>query len=120
MNDTQLTFTRNILWAAAVYFAACGISAITYPTLWLFVSGLPTTLSNELTLAFGAIISAFAPTKHAGLILTLAVGNAIDFCVTLKAVVAQQLPIINGGAFLAITVLWAGLLGIAYINVKRA
>lgn len=132
MDDTQQRFTRNVLWAAAAYFGACGASAIFYPASWLFVSGLPTAVSTELGLAFGVVgayllalafgagISALAPRKHAGLILTLVVGNVLDFCVTLKAVVAQQLPILNGGLFIAVTIAWAVLLGVAYVHVKRA
>ena len=131
MTDPQQRFTRNILWSATAYFASCGLSAIFYPISWLFVSGLPLTISNELSLvfatlgayllalAFGAGVSALAPAKHPGLILTLVIGNVFDFCVTLKAVVAQQLPILNGGLFIAITVAWAVMLGVAYVNVKR-
>jgi hypothetical protein len=131
MSNTEQPFTRQILWSSAVYFAACGISAIAYPASWLFVSGLPTTVSTELSLAFGVVgayllafafgsgISALAPGKHPGLILTLVVGNIFDFCVTLKAVVAQELPILNGGLFIAVTVAWAVLLGLVYVSVKR-
>ena len=131
MNDTQQRFITNVLWAAAIYFASCGISAIVYPASWLFVSGLPTILSNELTLAFGvvgayllalafgSVISALAPHKHAGLILTLVVGNVLDFAVTLKAVVAQQLPALNGALFIVIAITWAVLLSVAYVHVKR-
>jgi hypothetical protein len=130
MTPTSLS-TRNILWSATAYFAACGLSAIFYPTSWLILSDLPNTISNELglvfatlgafmlALAFGAAISALSPAKHAGLILTLVVGNILDFCVTLKAVVAHQLPILNGGLFIVIAITWAVLLGIAYVNVKR-
>lgn len=131
MNDTQQRFTRNVLWATAAYFTACGASAVFYPASWLFFSGLPTAVSTELglafgvvgayllALAFGAALSALAPQKHAGLILTLVVGNVLDFCVTLKAVVAQQLPILNGGLFIAVTIAWAVLLSVAYVHVKR-
>jgi len=131
MNETQQRFTRTVLWAAVAYFGACGVSAIIYPVSWLFVSGLPTTLSSELQLAFGALgayllalgfgagIAALHPTRHPGLILTLMLGNFFDFCVTLKAVVAQQLPIINGGLFLAVAMAWTVLIGITYLYVKR-
>ena len=133
MNETQQRFTRTVLWAAVAYFGACGVSAITYPVSWLFVSGLPTTaLSPELQLAFGALgayllalsfgagIAAFHPVKHPGLIFTLMLGNLFDFCVTLKAVVAQQLPILNGGLFLAIAMAWTVLIGITYLYVTRS
>lgn len=132
MNETQHRFVRTVLWASATYFAACGLSAVFYPASWLFVSGLSTTMSAELELSFGALgsylltlacgagISAMTPTKHPGLILVLGLGNLFDFCVTLKAVVAKQLPILNGGAFLAIAMAWAVLLGISYLYVKRA
>lgn len=132
MNETIQRFHHTILWSAAAYFAACGLSAILYPTSWLFVSGLPTTLSNELQLAFGVVgayllamafggvIAALAPGRHAGVIATLVVANVLDFVVTLKAVVAHQLPMINGGLFLAVTIGWAWALALVYIGVKRA
>jgi len=133
MNDTQQRFVRTVLWASVVYFSACGLSAILYPLSWLFVSGLPSTvLSSELQVAFGALgayllalgvgagIAAVHPLKHPGVIVTLMVGNMLDFCVTLKAVVAQQLPIMNGGLFLAIAMAWTVLLSVAYLYVKRA
>lgn len=133
MNDTQQKFVRTVLWSSVVYFAACGLSAILYPVSWLLVSGLPTTaLSSELqvafstlgaflmALAFGAGLAAFHPLKHPGVIFVLFVGNILDFSVTLKAVVAQQLPILNGGLFLAIAMTWAVLLGVVYLYVKRA
>jgi hypothetical protein len=131
MNETPHRTHRTILWSSAAYFAACGLSAIAYPQSWLFLSGLSTNLSNELSLtfgvigayllalAFGATIAALAPHRHPGLILTLAVGNILDFAVTLKAVVAQQLPIINGGLFLAITIGWAWALSLAYLGARR-
>ena len=133
MNDTQEKFVTTVLWASVTYFALCGLSAIFYPTSWLFVAGLPTTsMPSELqitfgtlggyllALAFGAGLAAIHPIKHPGVIFTLLVGNILDFCVTLKAVVAQQLPILNGGLFLAIAMTWAVLLGVAYFYVKRA
>lgn len=131
MNDTQQRFVRTVLWATVAYCAACGLSAIAYPVSWLFVSGLPTTMTSELQLAFGALgayllalafgagIAAVHPLKHPGVIFTLMMGNFLDFCVTLKAVVAQQLPILNGGLFLAIAMAWTVLLGVSYIYVKR-
>lgn len=132
MNDTQQRFVRTVLWASVAYFAACGLSAIVYPVSWLFVSGLPTTMTSELKLAFGALgafmlslgcgasIAAAHPLKHPGVIFTLLLGNLFDFCVTLKAVVAQELPILNGGLFLAIAMTWTVLLGVSYLYVKRA
>ncbi|MEY4670048.1 MAG: hypothetical protein RL518_2747 [Pseudomonadota bacterium] len=133
MNDTQQKFASTVLWASVLYFGLCGLSAIFYPTSWLFVAGLPTSaLSTELhivfgtlggyllALAFGAGIAALSPLKHPGVIITLLVGNILDFCVTLKAVVAQELPAINGGIFLAVAMTWAVLLGVTYFYVKRA
>jgi hypothetical protein len=88
-------------------------------------------LSSELQVAFGALgayllalalgagIAAIHPLKHPGITLTLCVGNILDFCVTLKAVVAHQLPMINGGLFLAIAMTWAVLLSVTYLYVKR-
>lgn len=133
MDDTQQRFTKTVLWSSVVYFAACGISAITYPVSWLLVSGLPqTALTPELQVAFGALgayllalavgagIAALHPTKHPGLISVLALGNFFDFCVTLRAVAAQQLPVLNGGLFLVIAMTWSVLIGITYLYVKRA
>lgn len=133
MNDTQQKFVRVVLWSSAVYFASCGLSAIFYPVSWLLVAGLPTAaLSSELqvafgtlgafllSLAFGAGLAAIHPLRHPGVIFILLVGNALDFSVTLKAVVAQQLPILNGGLFLAVAMTWAVLLSVTYLYVKRA
>jgi hypothetical protein len=133
MNDTQQKFVRTVLWSSMVYFAACGLSAIFYPVSWLLVSGLPTTaLSSELQVAFGTLgafllalgfgagIAALHPLKHPSVIVILLLGNTLDFCVTLKAIVAQQLPTVNGGLFLAIAMTWAVLLSVTYLYVKRA
>jgi hypothetical protein len=133
MNDTQQKFVRTVLWASMAYFGLCGLSAILYPVSWLLVSGLPSAaLSSELKVAFGALgayllalafgagLAAIHPLKHPGVIVTLLVGNILDFCVTLKAVVAQQLPALNGGLFLAIAMTWAALLGVTYLYVTRA
>jgi hypothetical protein len=132
MDDTQQRFTKIVLWASVVYFAACGTSAITYPVSWLVVSGLPrTALTPELEVAFGALgayllalavgagLAAINPLRHPGLILILMFGNFFDFCVTLKAVVARQLPILNGGFFLVLAMTLSVLIGIAYLYVKR-
>jgi hypothetical protein len=73
-----------------------------------------------LTLAFGSGLAASHPHQHPGIILILMLGNFLDFCVTLKAVAAQQLPILNGGLFLVIAMTWSVLIGIAYLYVKRA
>ena len=121
------------MWASTAYFAACGLSAIFYPVSWLLVSGLPTSaLSSELQVAFGAlgayllalalgaVVASLSPLNNPGVILILRVGNFLDFCVTLKAVVALQLPTLNGGLFLAIAMTWTVLLGITYLYVKRS
>ena len=133
MNDSQQKFVRTVLRASAAYFAACGLSAIFYPVSWLLVSGLPTSaLSSELQVAFGAlgayllalalgaVVASLSPLNNPGVILILMVGNFLDFCVTLKAVVALQLPTLNGGLFLAIAMTWTVLLGITYLYVKRS
>jgi hypothetical protein len=132
MNETQRQFTTKILWASTIYFLLCGASALLYPKIWLLLSGLPSTVSTELNLAFGvaaayllamacgSAISALAPSKNSGLILTLSIANLLDFSITLKAVAAQQLPILNGGLFLVIAATWATLIGVAYTYVKRA
>lgn len=133
MDDTQQRFTKTVLWSAVIYFAACGLSAILYPASWLIASGLPlTALTSELVVAFGALgayllalafgagLAALHPLKHPGIIFVLMLGNFLDFCVTLKAVAAQQLPILNGGLFLVIAMTWSVLTGIAYLYVKRS
>ena len=130
MEERRHNFTTTVLWTTVLYYAACGISAIFYPKSWLWVSGLPLEVSNELGLAFGvagvylltmafaATISAVSPHQHRGLILTLAVGNILDFAVTLKAVVAHSLPFLNGALFIVVTVAFALLLSMAYIKTR--
>lgn len=122
---------RIILLATAVYFFVCGLSAILAPWLWLWASGLPTSISNELGLAFGVVgayllalavgasIASIHPRLHGGVILTLIVANAFDFIVTLRAVVAGLLPTVNGAIFIAATIVWATLLTIAWVDSRR-
>lgn len=125
-------FTTTVLWITAFYYLACGLSAIFYPVSWLFLSGLPTTVSNELGLAFGvagvylltmafaATLAALNPREHRSVILILVAGNALDFAVTLKAVVAQSLPFINGALFIVVTVGFALSLFYAYLQARLA
>jgi hypothetical protein len=122
---------RTILLSTALYFAICGLSAILAPSLWLWASGLPTPISNELGLAFGvvgaylsafsvgALIASLEPRSHSGLILTLIAGNVFDFIVTLRAVVAGSLPTVNGAIFVAVTIIWSTLLTIAWFESRR-
>jgi hypothetical protein len=122
---------RIILLATAVYFSVCGLSAILAPWLWLWASGLPTSISNELGLAFGVVgayllalavgasIASIHPRLHGGVILTLIVANVFDFIVTLRAVVAGLLPTVNGAIFIAATIVWATLLTIAWVDSRR-
>ena len=117
---------RTILLATALYFAVCGISASAAPSMWLWASGLATSVSTELQLAFGVIgaylcalavgaaIASIDPHKHGGLIITLIVGNIFDFGVTLRAVISGALPAINGALFVAVTIVWSTLLTIAW------
>jgi hypothetical protein len=130
MDKTPNNFTTTILWITAAYYALCGLSAILYPNLWLFASGLHAPVTTELslafgvagvyllTMAFGACVSALAPRSHSGIILTLVVGNVLDFAVTLRAVVAQELPILNGGLFILITVGFVVVLSMAYLKTR--
>jgi hypothetical protein len=117
-------WVSTILWSVTAYFWLCGLSAIFYPVSWLVIAGLPTTLTNELALAFAVagtfmltmgtagIMAALNPHKQLGLIVTLMAGNLIDFLVTLRAVVLGQLPMLRGALFLAVAMTWAVLLGL--------
>lgn len=117
---------RTILLATALYFAVCGVSAVVAPSLWLWASGLPTSVSTELGLTFGvigaylcalavgAVIASVDPRRHGGLIITLIVANIFDFGVTLRAVIAGTLPALNGALFVAVTIVWSTLLSIAW------
>jgi hypothetical protein len=118
--------TRTILLSVAAYFAACGLSAIFMPVSWLWVSGLPTEISNELGLTFGVVgayllalacgslIAAANPAGNGGLILTLMIANVFDFLVTLRAVMNHQLPKWHGIGFLIVTVILSTLLTLAW------
>jgi hypothetical protein len=128
----QLRNARVILLATALYFTVCGLSAILAPWLWLWASGLPTAISNELGLVFGVIgayllafavgatIASMHPRLHGGLILTLIAANVFDFVVTLRAVVAGLLPTLNGAIFIAATIVWATLLTIAWVDSRHS
>jgi hypothetical protein len=120
----ERSWGSKILWAAALYFVVCGLSAILYPISWLFVAGLPLTLTNELRLAFSVagtfmvslgiagVIAAINPPKQTGLIATLMISNFIDFLVTLRAVTLEQLPLVRGALFLAVALTWTLLLAL--------
>lgn len=126
MSLVNLSGARAVLRFCSAYFLVCGVSAIWFPASWLWSSGLPTGLSNELTLAFGVIgaymlamaagayVASTNPAQHSGLILTLAIANALDFLVTLRAVLLGGLPALNGTAFLVVAVVWATLLCLAW------
>jgi hypothetical protein len=117
---------RSIVLASAAYFLICGLSAIFLPVSWLWISGLPTQVTNELQLTFGVIgayMLALAVGSllcwlnlrgNSGLLLTLAAANALDFLVTLKAVVNHSLPLWNGVAFMVVAIVWATLLTLAW------
>jgi hypothetical protein len=126
MSLVNASGAQSILRACAAYFVACGVSAIWFPVSWLWVSGLPTSVSNELGVAFGVIgaymlalgagayIASKDPVRNSAVTLTLVIANAFDFLVTLKAVLQGGLPALNGSAFLVITVLWTTLLFLAW------
>ena len=136
MDDKRHQFTTTLLWVTALYYCACGLSAIFIPKLWLIASGLRPELTPEaqsvlwlvfgvagvylLTMAFAAALGAVAPGTRKPLLLTLAVGNLLDFVVTLKAVVAGSLNMFSGGLFLAIAASFGVLLFISYVKARLA
>jgi hypothetical protein len=65
-----------------------------------------------LTLGIAGIIAAINPHRQTALILTLMAANLIDFLVTLRAVVLEQLPMVRGALFLAVAMTWAVLLAL--------
>ena len=119
---------RWILITCAAYFFVCGLSALYAPWLWLWSAGLPTAVSTELGLAFGVagtylcafavgcLIASLDPHRHRGLILTLFVGNLLDFITTLQAVVVGSLPMVQGSLFIVVTVLWSTALLVAWLS----
>jgi hypothetical protein len=114
----------TILWSVTIYFWVCGLSAIFYPISWLVIAGLPTVMTNELSLVFSlagtfmlslgvaGIVAAINPHKQTGLILTLMVANLVDFLVTLRAIVLGQLPMVQGALFLAVAMTWVVLIAL--------
>lgn len=122
--NTDGRWISTILWSVTIYFWICGISAIFYPVSWLVVAGLPTILTNELALVFSVagtfmltlgvagIMAAINPHKQTALVLTLMAANLIDFLVTLRAIVLEQLPMVRGALFLAVAMTWAVLLAL--------
>jgi hypothetical protein len=111
-----------VVWAAAAYLCICGFSAIMLPQSWLAIAGLTGELTTETALAFavagtfmlalgcGGILAALNPQGQLGLIMTMTIANAIDFMVTLRAVITGQLPTLRGILFLAIALAWTILL----------
>jgi hypothetical protein len=132
MSLLSVSASRSVLLASSVYFFICGISAVFFPVSWLWAAGLPGPMTTELHLAFGVIgaylcafgvgayIASGHPGNHLGLILTLIAGNAFDFLVTLRAVTAGQLPVLNGTLFLVVAVVWATLLVLAWASERQA
>jgi hypothetical protein len=122
---------RSILLGASVYFALCGLSAIFWPVSWLWASGLPTTLSPVLTVLFqvlgvylcalaaGSLIACKSPQVNSGLILTLALANAFDFIATLGSLIRGDLPALNGGLFLAVSMIWTTLLALVWLQAQE-
>jgi hypothetical protein len=114
----------TILWSVTIYFWVCGLSAIFYPISWLVIAGLPTVMTNELSLVFSlagtfmlslgvaGIVAAINPHKQTGLIVTLMVANLVDFLVTLRAIVLGQLPMVQGALFLAVAMTWVVLIAL--------
>jgi hypothetical protein len=129
--ETNTDRSKAILWSLCGYFFLCGASALLYPESWLILSGLPSTVSNEMGLVFGTLGSfllalcygagraALFPSSNVGVIATLLVANLLDFLVTLKALVAQSLPFLNGALFLIITIVWVTLLVPVYFRAHR-
>lgn len=136
MNEKRHHFTTTLLWVTALYYCSCGLSAIFIPRLWLIAAGLRPELTPEtqavlwlvfgvagvylLTMAFAAALGAIAPSTRRPLLITLAVGNLLDFVVTLKAVVAGSLNMLSGGLFLAMAAAFGVLLFISYVQARMA
>lgn len=134
MEDKQHHFTTTLLWVTCLYYSACGLSAIFFPSLWLMLSALPREFAPEaqtvvglvfgvagvylLTMAFAAGLGALVPNTRRPLLLTLAVGNVLDFVVTLKAVVAGSLNFFSGSLFVATAATFAALLSISYVKAR--
>lgn len=129
--DTVIKASKILRFTAA-YFFLCGASAIVYPESWLFSSGLPLDVTPTLAMVFsvlggylvavgfGAAIAARDPQRNTGLVLMLAVANILDLCVTLKGIIAQQLPAGPGALFLGVTIFFSWLLGTTYRSLRRA
>ena len=80
MEERQHHFTTTLLWVTALYYAACGLSAIFYPNLWLLAAALPREFTPEaqtvvglvfgvagvylLTMAFAAGLGALVPSSR--------------------------------------------------------
>jgi len=116
---------QNILRVFALYLLICGASAVFFPTSWLWVAGLSTSLSPELTLVFGVLgayllslsIGAWIASRDIansrGLLVMLLSSQILDFFSTLKAVFDGALPRVSGTLFLVTTVVWSTLLAVA-------
>ena len=122
MNPSGQTAHQSILRAFGIYLALCAISAVFAPVSWTWTAGLGTTVSQEtalllgvigaylFALALGALVAAWNPSRHRGVIYVLLASQVFDFLVTLRAVVSGSLPLIPGLIFLIATVAWSTLL----------
>lgn len=107
------TIILNIL---AAYLAACGLSAVLYPTLWLIVAGISADITPLCSLVFGvlgayilalgvgAAIAARDPGRHYGLVVTILASQLLDFGVTCYATfISGSIPLVSGMGFLVVT-----------------
>jgi hypothetical protein len=123
---------KIILNILAAYLAACGLSAILYPKLWLIVAGISAEITPLCALIFGVLggyilalgvgsaIAARDPRGHYGLVVTLLVSQLLDLGITSYATfIAGLIPIISGAGFLVVTMTTSLAVGWVVKDVKR-
>ena len=100
-----------ILNGLTVYYLICGTTALFYPQTWDIVAGLNST-SPPLLMAVigtlmigqsaGALLVAFGPQKHWGVLVVLIVSTFLDLLIVISAIGAKELPLLNALGFIFI------------------
>jgi hypothetical protein len=131
MNDSKTDLSRSILTLFSVYLLFCGLSAIFFPTSWIWASGLTAVTTPELSLVFGVLgvyltalaigswVASRAPADNHGVIITLLASQVLDFLFTIKGVFSGALPRLQGTGFLVVTVVFSTLLCVTLRQSKK-
>ena len=102
-------WVRSLLIITAIYYAACGITAVFTPEVWYLVAGIPSAESHlilnsigglMLGMSYGAWLGTKDPRRNWVILATFLWANIFDFLIVLAAIIHGALPVANGAGFL--------------------